>query len=123
MMHLVVETFLVMFVASVLVLALHYRAMAKQALYRPSHRDDVPPPAPAVVVSPPPQPQPGPTRPPEEVVRLTFLSERGRTVGHAQVAKRFRRPTMQYRSRDGKLGNFVAIAPDTYQRVGVDREH
>ena len=47
----------------------------------------------------------------------------GRTVGHAQVAKRFRRPTMQYRSRDGKLGNFVAIAPDTYQRVGVDREH
>ena len=49
--------------------------------------------------------------------------EKGRTLGTTQIVKRFRRATMQYRSRDGKLGNFVAIAPDTYQRVGVDREH
>ena len=51
------------------------------------------------------------------------FAEKGRTLGTTQIVKRFRRATMQYRSKDGKLGNFVAIAPDTYQRVGVDREH
>ena len=87
-----------------------------------------PPPAPEPAIEPA---IPAPVAPPVKLVprdhvTVRFVTPGGRALGSMTIDRKHRRPTMQYRPKNGKLANFVCASSDgrtfIYRRVSEERE-
>ena len=72
------------------------------------------------------KPSPTPARPADEMVTVRFCNDNGVVIGEQQIPRRFRRPTAQWRQKNGELGVFVADRMVGnimhYRKVGKERE-